>query len=154
MSGMLAQVERLRGILGQPLPRRELAQQLAEALRAEGSWRWVGLYDVDQLRGLVINLAWSGPAPPAHLSFSVNQGLTSRAVGLRRCVNVGDVTMDADYLTALDGTRSEIVVPVLDGERVIGTIDVESEFPDAFGPTAQRFLEYCAKALQEFWLRQ
>src|ERR1700739_3819032 len=106
MTGMRAQLEQLRSILDQSLPRRELAQQLAEAIRAEGSWRWVGLYDVDQLRGLVINLALSGAAPPAHLSFSVNKGLSSRAIGLRRCVNVGDVTQDSDYLSALDDTRS------------------------------------------------
>ena len=48
-------------------------------------------------------------------------------------MNVGDVAQDADYLTALGDTRSEVIVPVLarDPDRVIGTIDVESERLDA-----------------------
>ena len=153
MTGMRVQLEQLRRILDLPLPRIEQAQRIAAAIRAEGAYRWVGLYDVDLVRGVVVNVAWSGPHAPAHLSFPVSRGISSRAISLGRTINVGDVTQDADYLTALDGTRSEIIVPVLDGGLVVGTIDVESEYPDGFGPTAQRFLEQCAQTLQAFWIR-
>jgi GAF domain-containing protein len=66
---------------------------------------------------------------------------------------VGDVTNDSGYLTALDNTRAEIIVPVLDiaGDRVIGTIDVESEHLNAFDSTEQEFLEECARLLADFW---
>ena len=65
-------------------------------------------------------------------------------------VNVGDVTTDSSYLTALDGTRSEIIVPVLNstGDSVIGTIDVESGQFNAFDATAQAVLEESADALR------
>ena len=46
-----------------------------------------------------------------------------------------DVRNDPRYLTALGNTLSEMIVPVLDsgGHKVIGTIDVESEFANAAG---------------------
>ena len=54
-------------------------------------------------------------------------------------VNVGDVASDLSYLTALDSTRAEIIVPILDdtGDHVTGTIDVEREHLNAFDFTAQ-----------------
>ena len=66
---------------------------------------------------------------------------------------MGDVTLDSSYLTALDGTRAEIIVPILDdtGDHVIGTIDVESEHRDAFDSEAQAWLEGSANVLRKFW---
>jgi GAF domain len=65
----------------------------------------------------------------------------------------GDVANDPGYLAALDNTRAEIIVPVLDiaGDRVMGTIDVESEQLNAFDSTEQEFLEECARLLAGFW---
>jgi putative methionine-R-sulfoxide reductase with GAF domain len=53
----------------------------------------------------------------------------------------------------LDSTRSEIIVPVLDGAdgRAIGTIDVESERLNAFDSSTQSLLEECANVLKSFW---
>ena len=66
---------------------------------------------------------------------------------------MGDVASDADYLTALPTTQSEIIIPVLSatGDKVLGTIDVESERPDAFDAHTQTSLEECANALRPFW---
>jgi len=68
-------------------------------------------------------------------------------------LNVGDVASDSSYLTALDSTRAEIIVPILDdiGGHVIGTIDVESEHLNAFDSKAQALLEESANVLTKFW---
>jgi putative methionine-R-sulfoxide reductase with GAF domain len=127
------------------------ASQAARAIRAAGGYRWVGIYDVtDQL---VVNLAWSGPGPPAHPVFPLTQGLTATAITTRASVLVGDVTADARYLQALGDTRSELIVPALDpgGGGVIGTLDVESQRRAAFGPADQRALEAVAAALLPLW---
>ena len=149
---MTSVIERLCALLGEALTREERAKRIAEALRQSGSYRWVGIYDVDLARGWVSNLAWSGPGAPAHPVFPVTQGLTSRAIAERRTINVGDVANDPDYLTAFSSTRSEIIVPVLDRSgRVVGTVDVESELPNAFDGAAQSFLEECVRALEGLW---
>ena len=52
---------------------------------------------------------------------------------LARFHPVGDVHNDPRYLTALGTSRSEIIVPILsDQGEVVGTVDVESEQPNAF----------------------
>jgi L-methionine (R)-S-oxide reductase len=106
-------------------------------------------------RGLVSNVAWSGPRGPEYPTFPVTKGLTSRAVAEKRTVNVGDVASDAAYLTALATTKSEIIVPVVDagGGQVLGTIDVESELANAFDASTERMLEECAVVLKQFWKR-
>jgi len=71
-------------------------------------------------------------------------------------VNVGNVTADPRYLTAFGTTRSEIIVPVFDraGENVVGTIDVESEKPNAFPEEeVQTLLEACSKVIRPLWRR-
>jgi putative methionine-R-sulfoxide reductase with GAF domain/GNAT superfamily N-acetyltransferase len=140
-------------LLARDLPRVEKAKAIAEAIRAFGNYRWAGLYYVDYERCLVSNVAWSGSGAPEHPVFPITKGLTSRAIASKTTVKVGDVAHDADYLTALATTRSEIIVPVVaaSGAQVLGTIDVESERPGAFDAPAQTSLEECANALRPFW---
>jgi putative methionine-R-sulfoxide reductase with GAF domain len=108
---------------------------------------------VDVEGGLVSNIAWSGPGAPAYPMFPITKGLTSRAIAESKTVNAGDVASDPGYLTALDTTRAEIIVPIQDGEggRVIGTIDVESERVNAFDSASQTRLEESARLLKRFW---
>jgi putative methionine-R-sulfoxide reductase with GAF domain len=146
-------VREIAEILGGTADRAAKASHAAEAIRRAGGYRWVGIYDVtDQL---VLNLAWSGPGPPAYPVFPVTQGLTGTAIMTRATVLVGDVTADERYLEALGDTRSEIILPVLDPRdgRVIGTLDVESQRRAAFGPADQRALEGTAVALPPLWTR-
>jgi L-methionine (R)-S-oxide reductase len=145
--------DHVRDLLAHDLDRASKATAIVEAIRKEGCYRWAGLYDVDVRRGIVSNIAWSGPGAPEYPAFPVTKGLTSRAITRKSTVNVGDVANDSDYLTALATTRSEIIVPVLDiqRDRVIGTLDVESEYPNAFYPSAQSLLEECAVVLRGFW---
>jgi L-methionine (R)-S-oxide reductase len=128
------------------------AKRLAELVRKLGDYRWVGVYDVDE--DTVSIIGWNGPGAPEHPTFSSDKGLTGAAIEQKKAVNVGDVRNDPRYLSAFGDTLSEIVVPVLDpsGERVIGTVDVESERANAFGPQDQRMIEQCAQAALPLWL--
>jgi L-methionine (R)-S-oxide reductase len=146
-------LDEIRKLLAQDLDRVSTARAIADAIRQEGTYRWVGLYDVDIQRGVVSNIAWSGAGPPEYPIFPSTKGLTSRAIAEKKTINVDDVTNDPDYLPALATTRSEIIVPVFDVGRnsVVGTIDVESERSHAFDPSAQNQLEECAAVLRVFW---
>ena len=128
-------------------------QRVADLIKSSGSYRWVGLYDVDRMAGVVRNIVWSGPGPPEHPTFPITKGLTGAAIAGRQTINVCDVTADPCYLTALSNTQSEIVVPIFDaaGESVVGTIDVESEIPNAFSIEAQEVLERCADVIRPLW---
>jgi putative methionine-R-sulfoxide reductase with GAF domain len=136
----------------EPRPRLDRLQEVAATLRQSAGYRWVGLYEVDAGRGGVRNLVWDGPAAPEYPTFPITKGLTSSAIVEKRTVNVGDVGADPRYLTALGSTRSEIIVPILsDRGQVIGTIDVESEQPNAFDRSTERLLESCAVLLRSLF---
>jgi L-methionine (R)-S-oxide reductase len=145
--------DKLQTILALNEDRITKAKRIAEAIREAGAYRWVGIYDVNVRPGTVSNIAWSGPNAPAYPAFPITKGLTSRAITARKTVNVGDVASDSSYLTALDSTRAEIIVPILDdtGDHVIGTMDVESEHLNAFDSKTQALLEESANVLTKFW---
>jgi L-methionine (R)-S-oxide reductase len=128
-------------------------QALAGTLQRAGSYRWVGLYDVDHVAGMVRNIVWSGPGAPEYPTFPITKGLTSAAIFSGKTVNVGDVAADPRYLTAFGSTRSEIIVPVHDstGKTVVGTIDIESEHANAFNSEVQSALEACAQVIRPLW---
>jgi putative methionine-R-sulfoxide reductase with GAF domain len=138
-------------VLNASNPREDKAAAISELIRSFGPYRWTGIYDVDVRSGLVRNIASSGPSGPEFPVFPITKGLTSRAIATKCTVNVGCVAQDEDYLTALGSTQSEIIVPVLSGDRVIGTLDIESKIPNAFGSEAQRQIERCALLLAKLW---
>jgi GAF domain-containing protein len=137
--------EAVRAVAEQRLPRGERAQRIADLVRTATSRRWVGVYEVTPTE--VINLAWSGPPPPAHLRFPAEQGLTGAAISARETVVSNDVAGDPRYLTALVSTGSEMIVPILVGNRVVGTLDVEDETTDAFNDDDRRLFELVAREM-------
>ena len=104
-------LSRISEIAAEQGPRKDRLQRLAATLRQSAGYRWVGLYAVDVIAGEVRNLVWDGPAAPEYPNFPITKGLTGCAVAEQRTVNVGEVGADPRYLTALDSTRSEIIVP-------------------------------------------
>lgn len=134
-------------------PRRAALEKVAVLIKERGNHRWVGLYDVDHSAGLVSNIVWSGPGAPEFPTFPITKGLTGSAISSGKTVNVGHVASDPRYLTAFGTTKSEIIVPIFDStrENVVGTIDVESEQPNAFDPQTQGLLEECAELLTPLW---
>ena len=146
-------LEELRKVVADDSSRIEKLQQIAALIRNSGSYRWVGLYDVDRQVGEVVNLVWDGPGAPEYPRFPIGKGLTGSAIQERKLVNVGDVAADPRYLTALGSTRSEIIVPIFNGQRdqVVGTIDVESERANAFDESTESLLIDCADAIAPLW---
>jgi putative methionine-R-sulfoxide reductase with GAF domain len=128
------------------------AKRLAELIRKLGDYRWVGVCDVHP--DLVSVIGWSGPSAPVHPEFPASKGLTGTAVQQKKAVIVGDVRTDPRYLTSFGSTLSEIIVPVLapGGDRVIGTVDVESDHANAFSERDQHMIEHCAQAALPLWL--
>jgi L-methionine (R)-S-oxide reductase len=90
-------LEELRKIVADDSSRIEKLQQIAALIRKSGSYRWVGLYDVDRQASEVVNLAWDGPGAPEYPTFPIGKGLTGSAIQERKVINVGDVAADPRY---------------------------------------------------------
>jgi sigma-B regulation protein RsbU (phosphoserine phosphatase) len=91
---------------------------------------------------------------PARLQLPLHQGLTGTAAGERRALRINDVREDPRYVVCEAGVeaRSELVVPLFLGDRLIGVMDLESTVPHAFTAEHERMLvtlgSYVAIALE------
>ena len=66
---------------------------------------------------------------------------------------MADVTQDPDYILLSVGMRSEICVPILSGERVLGVINAESHRPAVFTEADERLLTTIATEISIAMLR-
>jgi phosphoserine phosphatase RsbU/P len=93
-------------------------------------------------------------AIPSRVQMPLNQGITGAAAAERRTIRVVDVRLDPRYINLGNDVevRSELVVPLLLQDRLIGVLDLESTEPHAFSAEHERMLNilgsYIAVALE------
>lgn len=118
-------------------------QRIVTELRERfGHYDWVGIYWVDG-QDLVLG-PWTGPEATEHTRIPIGTGVCGAAAASGLTEIVPDVNADPRYLACFASTRSEIVVPIFEGGRVTGEIDIDGSEPDAFDETDARFLEEVA----------
>jgi len=76
----------------------------------------------------------------------LEQGLIGAAARSGRAINVGDVSRDPRYFRARETTSSELAMPMVRGDELIGVINLESGEPDHFDEEDERVLEAVAIA--------
>jgi L-methionine (R)-S-oxide reductase len=109
-------------------------------------YTWVGIYQLFS-NELVLGPFRGKPSP--HTRIPVGRGICGAAAAEKTTIIVDDVNTDSRYLACSQDTRSEIVVPIMRGDDVLGEIDIDSDSAAAFGPGDQRMLEAIAAILAE-----
>jgi L-methionine (R)-S-oxide reductase len=107
-------------------------------------YTWVGIYLLEGDE-LVLGPYLGKPSP--HTRIPLNRGICGAAASEKQTIIVDDVSKDPRYLACSIETRSEIVVPIMGGNTVLGEIDVDSDRPAAFGNADRALLERVASAL-------
>ncbi|MFZ3365490.1 MAG: GAF domain-containing protein [Candidatus Sulfotelmatobacter sp.] len=77
----------------------------------------------------------------------VGEGVTGQAAQSRQAVLVDDVTQDPTYIAAVPNLRSELAVPLITKNRVIGVIDLEAREPGYFNEEHSRLLTLVASRI-------
>ena len=60
------------------------------------------------------------------LRVPIGDGIIGTAAKERRPVVVDDVSSDSRYINVVSGTRSELAIPLISKDRVLGVLDIES----------------------------
>ena len=77
----------------------------------------------------------------------VGEGVTGRAAQSREAVLVDDVTKEDAYIAAIPNVRSELAIPLIVKNRVIGVIDLEANEPAYFTEDHKRLLTLIASRM-------
>lgn len=107
-------------------------------------YSWVGIYLLEGDE-LVLGPYLGKPSP--HTRIPLNRGICGAAASQKQSIIVDDVNSDPRYLACSIETKSEIVVPIMRGESVLGEIDIDSDQGSAFGDQDRILLEAVAGAL-------
>lgn len=107
-------------------------------------YTWVGIYLLEGDH-LVLGPFIGKPSP--HTRIALGSGICGAAATEKTTIIVDDVNADPRYLACSLETRSEIVVPIIRGDGVLGEIDIDSDRPAAFGGRDRELLERVAAAL-------
>jgi len=87
--------------------------------------------------------------PPefAERRIKVGQGVTGIAAQSRQAVLINDVREDARYIEGVPNVCSELAIPLITKNRVVGVIDIEAKEPGAFTDEHVRILTLVASRM-------
>jgi GAF domain-containing protein len=129
--GLLSDVARRIARVVEP---ERLMQDAAEAIQARMNHTYVAVVVLDE-EGVLVG-RWAGRPGIGRRSSGRAQGpaggIIGRALRKRAPQVVADVSQDPDYHPDVPGTRSEMVIPLLEEGEVVGAMDFQSEKAAAF----------------------
>ena len=97
---------------------------------------WVGFYFLQ--RGELVVGPFQGK--PACVTIPLGQGVCGVAAKSRQVQRVADVHAFAGHIACDIDSRSEIVIPLMDGNRLRGVLDLDSPVPDRFSVRDEELL--------------
>jgi len=87
------------------------------------------------------------PDVAERMRIKVGHGVTGKAVELREPMLVNDVRSEQNFITSAPGVRSELAVPLIAKNKIIGVLDVEAGHPNAFNEEHVRLLTLFASRI-------
>lgn len=110
---------------------------VAAALKEQFGWFWVGFYLVKN-EELVL-----GPfqGPVACTRIKKGKGVCGTSWQQAATIIVPDVELFPGHIACNSLSKSEIVVPIIRGNEVVGVLDVDSDTLNSFDNTDQHYLE-------------
>lgn len=139
---------RLAEALNNTLDLQTLMLRVAELVRAVVDYRIFALLLINDRTGELWMRFQIGHAPEVErMRIKLGRGIVGQAANMRTSVLVDDVRHMPQYINANPAVQSELAVPLIVKNRVIGVLDIESEQLAAFTPDQQRLLELVASRM-------
>ena len=140
-SELKAEVESL---VASDAPDEEVLRQVVRRVHdAHPLWDWSGVYLLVD-RTLVVGPFAGSDEPPEHSRIPVGEGVCGTAVAEDENQLVADVRELDNYLACSISTRSELVVLIREGDRIVGQFDIDSDQRGAFTSEDEALLEELA----------
>lgn len=116
---------------------------ISSALREVFGFFWVGFYLVKDEQ-LVLG-PFQGTVACTRIKFG--KGVCGTSWKERRTILVANVDEFPGHIACSSSSKSEIVVPIIEENRVVGVLDIDSDLLDDFDLTDQHYLEKVAQLI-------
>jgi GAF domain-containing protein len=136
-------LEQARGLMHGERDRTANAANLSSLVfHALPDLNWVGFYFFDGTELVV------GPfqGHPACVRIAIGRGVCGTAAATRQTQRIADVEAFPGHIPCDAASRSELVVPLFQGEQLVGVFDLDSPSLARFDEDDQRGLEAIARA--------
>jgi L-methionine (R)-S-oxide reductase len=135
-------VQAVRAAIAEQKTEQGILRKTVELINAFSTdFNWTGFY---MLRNGVLEVGpYIGPVTE-HTRIELDSGICGAAASQKKSVIVDDVNADPRFLACSLTTRSEIVVPLMDGQTCLGEIDIDSDKPSHFTDDDRVMLEEIA----------
>ena len=145
-------VKKSRRLIDEAADREEAMQHICALLHREvPHYDWVGFYLVDPLSENQLVLGPYVGEPTEHTRIPFGQGICGQAAETLETFIVNDVNAESNYLACSPTVQSEIVVPVMKGDELIGEIDIDSDTRDIMTDNDKKLLEAIANDISELF---
>ena len=106
---------------------------------------WVGFYLFDGKK------LYMGPfqGKVACTSIEIGKGVCGTSAAKRETITVPDVNKFPGHIACDSKSRSEIVIPIIKNDDLIGVLDLDSYAYNSFGEADKKYLEKICKFLSE-----
>ncbi|MFT4680250.1 MAG: L-methionine (R)-S-oxide reductase [Granulosicoccus sp.] len=134
-------IPQLEALIGDEKDSVAVMSNVAAALRQAFGFFWVGFYLVKN--GELVLGPFQGDV--ACFRIKMGKGVCGRAWQKSKSIIVPDVDQFPGHITCSTASQSEIVVPIILNENVIGVLDVDSDKRNDFDEVDKHWLEKISK---------
>jgi len=113
------------------------------ALKEQFGWFWVGFYLVKN--GELVLGPFQGPV--ACTRIKLGKGVCGTSWQKAETIIVPDVDQFPGHIACASASKSEIVLPLYNGENIIGVLDVDSEYLSHFDEVDSKYLNKIIRLL-------
>lgn len=108
---------------------------------------WVGFYLTKDKNQLVL-----GPFQglPACVRIPFGRGVCGTAAANNETLRIADVHQFPGHIACDAASNSEIVIPLVKNDEVIGVLDIDSPLKERFNETDEKYLKLFVDALSEY----
>ena len=141
-------LHRLADALNSTLDLNTLMHRVADLVRAVIDYRIFAILLLNDRTNELWMRFQTGHSPEVErMRIKPGRGVVGQAALQRHSILLEDVTTSEYYINANPEVRSELAVPLLVKNKVIGVIDIQSEIPSFFTKDHQRLLELVASRM-------
>ena len=136
--------KQIQSVVDKDLPLVSNLSNVSSILSKMDNLNWVGFYLVDEKNDLYLG-PFQGDVACTRIPYG--KGVCGTSLKEKKTIIVDDVNQFAGHIACSSLSKSEIVVPIFKGDKVVAVIDVDSPIYSRFSNKEKEFLEEVAKLL-------